>query len=59
MASLSNNKFSENPFMTVNYSLVSKRTKQYSYGFNGKEKDDEVKGGGNSVDFGSRIYDAT
>jgi RHS repeat-associated protein len=30
----------------------------YRYGFNGMEKDDEVKGSGNSLDFGSRIYDA-
>lgn len=30
----------------------------YKYGFNGKEKDDEVKGAGNSVDFGARIYDS-
>jgi len=29
----------------------------YRYGFNGKEGDDEVKGGGNSYDFGGRIYD--
>lgn len=29
----------------------------YRYGFNGKEKDDEIKGGGNSVDFGERMYD--
>ncbi|OFY86706.1 MAG: hypothetical protein A3F72_09615 [Bacteroidetes bacterium RIFCSPLOWO2_12_FULL_35_15] len=29
----------------------------YRYGFNGKEKDDEVNGGGNSLDFGARIYD--
>jgi len=29
----------------------------YRYGFNGKEKDDEVKGNGNSYDFGARIYD--
>jgi len=28
------------------------------YGFNGKEKDDEVKGMGNSIDFGARGYDA-
>ncbi len=27
------------------------------YGFNGKEKDDDVKGVGNSLDFGARIYD--
>jgi RHS repeat-associated protein len=32
-------------------------TSGYRYGFNGKEKDDEVKGNGNSLDFGARIYD--
>ena len=30
----------------------------YRYGFNGMEKDDEVKGGGNSLDFGARMYDS-
>ena len=29
----------------------------YRFGFNGKEKDDEVKGAGNSQDYGFRIYD--
>jgi RHS repeat-associated protein len=29
----------------------------YRYGFNGKENDNDVKGEGNSVDFGDRIYD--
>jgi RHS repeat-associated protein len=29
----------------------------YRYGFNGMEKDDEVKGSGNSYDFGARIQD--
>jgi RHS repeat-associated protein len=29
----------------------------YRYGFNGKEKDDEVKGTGNQIDYGARIYD--
>lgn len=29
----------------------------YRYGFNGKEKDAEVKGEGNSYDYGFRIYD--
>lgn len=29
----------------------------YRYGFNGKELDDELKGEGNSYDFGARIYD--
>jgi RHS repeat-associated protein len=33
-------------------------SESYRYGFNGKEKDDEVKGvTGSSYDFGSRIYD--
>ncbi|MCX6232776.1 MAG: RHS repeat-associated core domain-containing protein [Bacteroidetes bacterium] len=27
------------------------------FGFNGQEKDDEIKGTGNSLDFGARIYD--
>jgi RHS repeat-associated protein len=31
--------------------------KGYRYGFNGYENDNEVKGEGNSVDFGSRVYD--
>jgi len=30
----------------------------YRRGFNGMEKDDELKGGGNSYDFGARMYDA-
>ncbi len=30
----------------------------YRYGFNGMEKDDEIKGVGNSLDYGARIYDA-
>jgi RHS repeat-associated protein len=29
----------------------------YRFGFNGMEKDDEVKGVGNSLNFGARIYD--
>ena len=29
----------------------------YKYSFNGKEKDDEVKGSGNQQDYGMRIYD--
>jgi RHS repeat-associated protein len=29
----------------------------YRYGFNGKEMDDEVKGEGNSYDYGARMYD--
>jgi RHS repeat-associated protein len=30
----------------------------YRYGFNGQEKDDEVKGNGNSLEFKFRIYDS-
>ncbi|MFT5667479.1 MAG: RHS repeat-associated protein [Vicingaceae bacterium] len=30
----------------------------YRYGFQGQERDDEVKGSGNSYDFGARIYDS-
>jgi RHS repeat-associated protein len=30
----------------------------YRYGFNGKENDNDVKGTGNSLDFGGRIYDS-
>lgn len=29
----------------------------YRYGFNGKEKDDEIKGEGNSYDYGARMHD--
>jgi RHS repeat-associated protein len=29
----------------------------YRYGFQGQEKDDELKGEGNSYDFGARLYD--
>ena len=31
--------------------------KGYRYGFNGQEKDDNIKGAGNSYDFGERIQD--
>ena len=30
----------------------------YRYGFNGKENDNEVKGEGNQIDFGGRVYDS-
>jgi len=29
----------------------------YRFGFNGKEKDDEIKGPGNQIDYGERAYD--
>ena len=31
---------------------------EYGFGFNGKLKDDEIKGNSKSLDFGARIYDA-
>jgi RHS repeat-associated protein len=34
------------------------RENGYRFTFNGMEKDDEVKGVGNSLDFGARIYDS-
>jgi RHS repeat-associated protein len=34
-----------------------KRIDAYRYGFNGMERDDEMKGIGNSYDFGARMYD--
>jgi len=30
----------------------------YRFGFNGKERDDDVKGNNNSLDYGARIYDS-
>jgi len=33
-------------------------SEKYRFGFNGKENDNEVKGNGNSLDFGARIYDS-
>ncbi len=33
-------------------------TEDYRFGFNGQEKDDEIKGSGNSIDFGDRLYDS-
>lgn len=33
-------------------------SKEYKFAFNGMEKDDGVKGEGNSLDFGARIYDS-
>ena len=42
--------------------LTSIKTKKkvrshHTFGFNGQEKDNEIKGAGNSYDFGERIYD--
>ena len=37
---------------------VCDHSKDYRFGFNGMEKDNELKGTGNSYDFGARIYDS-
>jgi RHS repeat-associated protein len=37
--------------------MFTAATSNYRYGFNGKEKDNEVKGEGNQYDYGFRIYD--
>ncbi|MCA0428280.1 MAG: hypothetical protein LCH37_12675 [Bacteroidetes bacterium] len=34
------------------------QAQEYRYGFNGKEKENEINGTGNAYDFGARIYDA-
>ncbi|GAL86398.1 Rhs family-like protein [Sporocytophaga myxococcoides] len=41
------------------FGMIAKtyNSNNYRYGFSGKEKDDEVKGGGNSYDYGARMYD--
>ena len=39
-------------------SLKKARMSEYRFGFNGKEKIDEINGAGNDMDFGARIYDA-
>ena len=36
----------------------SQSIKKYRYGFNGKENDNEVKGEGNELDYGARVYDS-
>ncbi len=38
--------------------IYSKTKRTYRYGFNGKENDNEVKGIGNQVDYGMRVYDS-
>src|ERR1700743_3237166 len=38
-------------------SFSSTAAGNYRYGFNGKENDNEVKGVGNEIDYGMRVYD--
>ncbi|WPV63880.1 RHS repeat-associated core domain-containing protein [Chitinophaga sp. LS1] len=39
----------------ISYGITAKG---YRYGFNGKENDNEVKGEGNELDYGMRVYDS-
>lgn len=43
---------------TENRAFLTSNSDVYRYTFNGMEKDDEVKGAGNSYDFGARMYDS-
>ena len=43
---------------TITWRVLECDGSLYRFSFNGKEKDDEVKGIGNSLDFGARIYDS-
>lgn len=38
-------------------SYTASGASDYMYGFNGKEDDNEVKGVGNQIDYGTRVYD--
>jgi RHS repeat-associated protein len=51
------NKNSSKKVLTLNKSNNNYRS-SYLYGFNGQEKDNEIKGVGNSLDFGARVYDS-
>lgn len=42
----------------VNTPIALRNGAAYRYGFNGMERDDEMKGSGNSYDFGARMYDS-
>ena len=49
---------SQYPFgMQMDSRTMTNTGEGYRFGFNGMEQDDEVKGSGNSLDFGARIYD--
>ncbi len=55
-------KHSEHKMFTIKSSLTKNKTNlnlrsAYLYGFNGQEKDDEIKGDGNSYDFALRMHD--
>jgi RHS repeat-associated protein len=45
------------PFGMVMPGRLFTGTTLYRYGFNGKESDNEIKGTGNEIDYGARVYD--
>jgi len=47
---------SDRKVLTYNKTEINNRS-SYFFGFGSKEKDNEIKGEGNSYDFGARIYD--
>lgn len=48
--------FERQSFLRVAYEIVEE-TETYRYGFQGQEKDDELKGAGNSVNYTYRMHD--
>jgi RHS repeat-associated protein len=42
----------------ISVTLCDSTADRYRFGFNGMEKDNELKGIGNSLDFGARMYDS-
>ena len=46
------------PFNTINRKDFLVRNFRCHFHFNGKENDDEVKGTGNSIEYGARMYDS-
>jgi RHS repeat-associated protein len=47
-----------NSITSIGYSHGAGFTVVYRYSFNGQEKDDEINGNRNTLDFGARIYDS-
>ena len=45
------------PFGMLKSGMTASTGETYRYGFNTYEKDDEIKGLGNNIDFGARMYD--
>ncbi|HVA98228.1 MAG TPA: RHS repeat-associated core domain-containing protein [Bacteroidia bacterium] len=57
METKTGNIFFERISVFGNESFFSERTEGFRFGFNGKEKTDELYGTGNAYDYGARMYD--